>query len=119
MEGPLKDNEEPLKLQGTHLRAWMGIPPQDVTKATTSSTAEKIAITESLFTDDTTLLGNREEMLIGKEIVKEVMGNFEEKCHDGKEEHLAFGTAEAANISERILFISSHTAHNVDTLLSL
>ena len=37
-------------------------------------------------------------MIHGKEIVKSSMGNFEEQCHDGKEEHLALGTEEGGEI---------------------
>ena len=39
------------------------------------------------------LYGEKDEMRQGKEIVKLSMRRFEEKCHDGKEEHPALGTA--------------------------
>jgi hypothetical protein len=64
------------------------LPPNQIRP--TNSAAEDITITESLFADDTTLLGMSDEMAEGKEVIKEGLKRFEEKCHDGKEEHLAF-----------------------------
>ena len=58
-----------------------------------STERETFRLTEALFTDDTTLYGEKDEMRQGKEIVKLSMRRFEEKYHDGKEEHLALGTA--------------------------
>ena len=49
---------------------------------------EKLEIVESLFADDTTILGTKEEIFIGRNSVMEVMNMFEEKCHLDKEEHL-------------------------------
>ena len=64
--------------------------------AATRSSREKFEITESLFADDSTLIGWTSELKLGKEVVKQAMKDCEEKCHDGKEESISFGT-EAAN----------------------
>ena len=59
---------------------------------------EDFLITESLFADDSTLIGWLDELRTGKEAVKKSMLDFEEKCHDGKEEVLAFGIADGDSI---------------------
>ena len=59
---------------------------------------EDFLITESLFADDSTLIGWLDELRTGKEAVKKSMLDFEEKCHDGKEEVLAFGAADGDSI---------------------
>lgn len=74
------------------------LPPRDVNKARDNSHAETIVIQESLFADDTTLIGYEQEILEGKEVVKRSMLEFEEKCHDGKEEVLRFGEPESRGI---------------------
>ena len=59
---------------------------------------------ESLFADDTTILGKKNEIFKGREIVVEVMScRFEEKCHPDKEEHVYFG--ERASETTRMLGI--------------
>ena len=67
-------------------------------RATKSIERETFRLTEALFADDTTLYGEKDEMLHGKEIVKSSMRSFEEQCHDGKEEYLALGTQEGGEI---------------------
>jgi len=67
-------------------------------QATKSIEKETFRLTEALFADDTTLYGEKDEMVYGKEIVKSSMRSFEEQCHDGKEEHLALGTKEGGEI---------------------
>ena len=52
----------------------------------------------SLFADDTAIIGNNQEIAIGKEIIEEVMGNFEEQTNTSKEEHVVFGDSESGNI---------------------
>ena len=50
------------------------------------------------FADDTTIVGRRGELGKGVEAVKEVMGKWEEKNNEDKEERLEFGTAEVREI---------------------
>jgi len=61
-----------------------------------SSECKNVRISELLFADDTTIVGERSEMVNGVEAVKGVMEMFEEKNNEGKEEVLEFGS-EAAN----------------------
>ena len=72
------------------------LSPKNVRVAATRAGREKFEITESLFADDSTLIGWTSELKLGKEVVKQAMKDYEEKCHDGKEESISFGT-EAAN----------------------
>ena len=69
------------------------LPPKSTKQVIKSTERGTFRLTEALFADDTTLYGEKDEMRQGKEIVKLSMRNCEEKCHDGKEEHLALGTA--------------------------
>ena len=74
-------------------RPGNSLPPKSTKQAIKGTERETFRLTEALFADDTTLYGEKDEMRQGKEIVKLSMRSFEEKCHDGKEEHLALGTA--------------------------
>ena len=74
------------------------LPPTDINKGIKSSTREEYRISESLFADDSTLIGWTDELVQGKEAVKKAMYEFEERCHDGKEESAAFGTHEMRKI---------------------
>ena len=56
-----------------------------------NSEATKTRLTSSLFADDTTILGETEEMTEGVRIIKETMKEYEEKNNDNKEERLIFG----------------------------
>ena len=64
---------------------------------TRSSACEKFTITDSLFADDSTLIGWSEELKEGKETIKKEMMKFEEKRHDGKEETIWFASETAEN----------------------
>ena len=91
---------------------WMWIPgnsfpPRNVNKP--NSNARKFTIEDSLFADDTTLVGNRREMAFGKEVIKREMRKYEEICHDGKEEHLNFGRQSGADIRMLGSFIGRKT----------
>ena len=77
------------------------LPPIEVKRALRSSTQEVFRLEESLFADDSTLLGWTEELAVGKETVKAEMMKFEEKCHNGKEEYIAFGS-ETANCTRML-----------------
>ena len=63
-----------------------------------NSEAVKIKVEKSLFADDTTLVGNKGEIDQGVEKTKEVMGWFEERNNDDKEERLDFGEEESKKI---------------------
>ena len=76
-------------------------PANKATRSTRSCACEKFTITDSLFEDDSTLIGWSEELKEGKEIIKKEMMKemmkFEEKCHDGKEEAIWFASETAEN----------------------
>ena len=67
------------------------MPPKNTTRADRSSAGQDFRITECLFADDTTVLGQKKEIQQGVTITKAGMKEFEEKCHDGKEEYVEFG----------------------------
>ena len=52
------------------------------------SEAKEVRFRELLFADDTTIVGTKEEMDGGVNVMKEVMGKFEERSNDQKEECL-------------------------------
>ena len=74
------------------------LPPKATLQTTKSIERETFRLTEALFADNTTLYGEKDEMVHGKEIVKSSIRNLEKQCHDGKEEHLALGTQEGGEI---------------------
>ena len=57
------------------------------------SEAVEIVVEKSLFADDTTAVGDKKELEEGVRVMK-----FEERCHDGKEEVLDFGTEEGGKV---------------------
>ena len=71
------------------------LPPREGPRALHSSNKCNFILEDSLFADDTSLLGWTEELVIGKEVIKKKMMEFEEKCHDGKEESITFATTSA------------------------
>ena len=52
----------------------------------------------SLFADDTTIVGRRDKIEEGTEIIKRIMEEFEEKNNDDKEETLNSGSEEGKKI---------------------
>ena len=66
-------------------------------KYTFNSEAKRTDFDLSLFADDTTIIGNGQEIDMGKELIEEVMGNFEEQTNKSKEEHVIFGDPESGN----------------------
>ena len=56
-----------------------------------NSEAIEVWIDSSLFADDTTVVGDKEELQMGVDKTKEVMSWWEEKNNDDKEEKLEFG----------------------------
>ena len=83
---------------GMSWRPGNSFPPESTRQAMKSKEKETVILTEALFADETTLYGERFEMKGGQEIVKRSMKNFEEQCHEGKEEHLALGTSVGGEI---------------------
>ena len=82
-------------------RIWKldySFPPKLQTKAMNSFENERLEIVESLFADDTTILGKKDEICIGRDSVMDVMKMFEERCHPDKEEHSFFGESEIESI---------------------
>lgn len=63
-----------------------------------STEAKEIRVRSVLFADDTTIVGRKEEMENGVGAVKEVMGRWEERNNEDKEEELEFGEEEAEEI---------------------
>ena len=62
------------------------------------SEAVEVWLELSLFADDTTVVGDVEELEEGVEVTKKVMSEFEEKNNDDKEESLVFGSEESGDI---------------------
>ena len=63
-----------------------------------NSEAKTTSFSMSLFADDTTILGNKDEMETGCQIIKDTMQKFEEKNNSTKEETLLFGHQESGEI---------------------
>ena len=63
-----------------------------------NSEAKRIKIARGLFADDTTIAGNKKELDTGVAETKAIMGKFEERNNDDKEEVLEFGTEESNEI---------------------
>ena len=81
---------------------WSWVPgsslyPLNTNRSLKGSNRRPFTLKETLFADDTTLVGNSTELKTGKESVERTMWLFEEKCHDGKEEKITFGSKEAWN----------------------
>ena len=62
------------------------------------SEAREVKMKLVLFADDTTILGKKGELDRGVDRVKEVMGRWEEKNNEDKEEEVDFGTEEGGEI---------------------
>ena len=62
------------------------------------SEAVEVRISELLFADDTTELGDKGELEIGVQVVKDVMGQFEERTNESKEEVVDFGMEAAGGV---------------------
>ena len=71
------------------------LPTSDPKMTIKSSSSKSFQITDSLFADDSTLIGRIGELRTGKEVFKDSMMDFEERCHNGKEEFVCFGTTKA------------------------
>ena len=63
-----------------------------------SSEAKVVKVSSALFADGTTFVGKKSEMEEGVRAAKEVMGRWEERNNEDKEERLEFGTEEGREI---------------------
>ena len=76
-----------------------------------NSEAKRAEFDSSHFADDATIIGRSEEIAMGKEIIEEVMGNFEEQTNKSKEEHVIFGDLESGNVR----MLGTWLGHEKDT----
>ena len=79
-------------------RPGKSLPQKSAEQAMKSKDKNTVIITEALFADGTLLYGEQGKIQKGKESSKRSMKNFEEQCHEGKEEHLALGTSAGGEI---------------------
>ena len=86
------------------------LPPKNV-KNTFNSEAKNTTLTISLFADDTTIIGMSDEIEEGKQIIEKVMGEFEERTNESKEEKMEFG----AKDSEEIRMLGTYMGNEHDT----
>ena len=63
-----------------------------------NSEAINVVVEKSIFADDATVVGYEDELEEGVQATTEVMGWFEERNNDGKEERLMFGEEESCSI---------------------
>ena len=73
------------------------LPPKDV-RNTFNSEAKNTTLTISLFADDTTIMGMNNEIDDGKQIIQKVMGEYEEKTNESKEEKMESGARDGKEI---------------------
>ena len=94
-----KDSENTNKAVGI---AWRHLeqnkPPSSSQFGKYNSEAKTTSLSMSFFADDTTILGNKDEMKTGCQVIKETMQKFEEKNNAKKEETLLFGHKESGEI---------------------
>ena len=67
-------------------------------KNTHHSQAKNTTLIMSLFADDTTITGMSDEIEEGKQIIERVMGEFEERTNESKEDKMEFGTKDSEEI---------------------
>ena len=67
-------------------------------KNTFNSEAKNTTLTMSLFADDTTIIGMNDEINEGKQIIQKVMGEFEERTNESKEEKIESGARDSEEI---------------------
>ena len=84
-------------------------PPKDTNKANGNSAGEAFRICDVLFADDTTLIGKKSELEIGRDIIVETLEKFEDICLPAKEERMELGS----NTGIRVL--GSYCNRKVDT----
>ena len=90
----IKEAKEECGLKWTW-RPGNSLPPATSQRNLRNSNRIEFQILDSLFADDSTLVGSMEELSRGKETIKKTMLKYEEVCHDGKEEFKMFGSEAA------------------------
>jgi len=85
------------------------LPPKNI-KNTFNSAAKKATLTMSVFADDTTIIGMSDE-IESKQIIEKVMGEFEERTNESKEEKMEF--EERGN--EEIRMLGAYMGNEHDT----
>ena len=90
------------------------LPPKNA-KNTFNSAAKNTTLTMSLFADDTTIIGMNDEIDEGKQIIQKVMGEFEERANESKEEKIEFG----ARDSEEIRMLGTYMGNEHDTKMRI
>ena len=73
-----------------------------------SSETMSVRISELLFADDTTIVGTKDEIERGVREVKRVMGMFEERSNEAKEEWVDFREEESENVRILGSWIGAH-----------
>ena len=98
---------------------WSFMPghslPLKNVKNTFNSAAKNTTLTMSLFADDTTIIGMNDEIDEGKQIIQKVMGEFEERTNESKEEKIEFG----ARDSEEIRMLGTYMGNEHDTKMRI
>ena len=84
-------------------------------KYTFNSKAKRTEFDLSLFADYTTIIGSNLEIARGKEIIEDVMWNFEEQTNKSKEEHVVIGDSESGNVR----MLGTWLGHGKDTKMRL
>ena len=74
------------------------LPPRCVSRALRSLTAQEFRLQLSLFADDTTVCGHREEVVGGKEVFVRALADLEERCNAAKEECMVLGRESGGKI---------------------
>ena len=90
-------------------------PPPNNTKSSFNSEAKNTTLTMSLFSDDTTIIGMSEEIEEGKQIIEKVMGEFEERTNESKEEKMEFGAEDI----EEIRILGTYMGNEQDTEMQI
>ena len=76
-----------------------------------NSEDKNATLTISLFPDDITIIGTNDEIEESKQIIQKVMGEFEERTNEAKEETMEFG----ARDSEEIRMLGTYMGNEHDT----
>ena len=90
-------------------------PPLNKAESTFNSEAKNTILTMSLFSDDTKIIGMSEEIEEGKQIIEKVMGEFEERTKESKEEKMEFGAEDI----EEIRILGTYMGNEQDTEMQI
>ena len=101
------------------IHAWSFMPghsflPKNI-KNMFNSEDKNATLTISLFPDDITIIGTNDEIEEGKQIIQKVMGEFEERTNEAKEETMEFG----ARDSEEIRMLGTYMGNEHDTKMRI